>query len=235
MHSKFIRALYSEWGSGVTGTLSAPLFVAAFLTNGVPRLLCAVFATVCLYVAAYLVWAKERERALSLAARIEALEFPPDRPKLSFVKWGPIEPKYLEGDSHPALAMQTGFSLANDGGTALEVKVADFVVGNIQAQSKVVPRIEANATGFAAVWLASPTPVFKWTLDQQLMQAAEDAINTRKVPYGGEYRIPLRVTYRDFGNVDYASEAELIFHHHLSRMEFSATTQSTLGLRIQGK
>lgn len=67
----FVRAFYSSWGSGVTGTLSAPLFVVAFLTNGVPRIASAAFAVACLFVASYIVWAKERKRAQELEGRPE--------------------------------------------------------------------------------------------------------------------------------------------------------------------
>jgi hypothetical protein len=67
---RFLRAIYSQWGSGVTGTLSAPLFILAFITGGTPRIIAAVFAVLCLYVAAYLVWAKEESERRRLEDQI---------------------------------------------------------------------------------------------------------------------------------------------------------------------
>ena len=61
---RFIRAIYSEWGSGVTGTLSAPFFVVALLTSGVPRIASALFAIGCFYYAAYRIWSRT-DRELS--------------------------------------------------------------------------------------------------------------------------------------------------------------------------
>ena len=71
MWKDFIRAFYSSWGSGVTGTASAPLFVIAFMANGVPRYISAAFAIVFLFVASYMVWAKERRYVIELRGRPE--------------------------------------------------------------------------------------------------------------------------------------------------------------------
>ena len=60
MWKDFIRAFYSSWGSGVTGTASAPLFVIAFMTNGVPRYISAAFAIVFLFVASYMVMSQKK-------------------------------------------------------------------------------------------------------------------------------------------------------------------------------
>jgi hypothetical protein len=68
---KFLRAIYSQWGSGVTGSLSAPLFVVAFLTNGAPRSVCAAFAVFSLYMAAYLVWSKEEKEKQKFIEQIQ--------------------------------------------------------------------------------------------------------------------------------------------------------------------
>ena len=65
----------------MTGTLSAPLFVAAFSTSGIPRTVCVAFAVFCFYYAAYLVWSKERKERQRLADQIHAyplLQIAPD-------------------------------------------------------------------------------------------------------------------------------------------------------------
>ena len=71
MWKDFFRAYYSSWGSGVTGTASAPLFVAAFLTSGVPRIASASFAFICFLSASYIVFSKERKRVIELTGRPE--------------------------------------------------------------------------------------------------------------------------------------------------------------------
>jgi hypothetical protein len=68
---RFIRAIFSEWGSGVTGGLSAPLFLFALFVSGVPRIASVVLAVVCLYVAAYRVWEREHSRAIAIQAELE--------------------------------------------------------------------------------------------------------------------------------------------------------------------
>jgi len=71
MWKDFIRAFYSSWGSVVTGMASAPLFVVAFMTNGVPKYASATFAVICIFVASYMVWAKERRSLIELQGRPE--------------------------------------------------------------------------------------------------------------------------------------------------------------------
>ena len=57
---QFIKQMFSEWGSGVTGGLSAPLFLLAFMFDTpTPRLLSASLAVGCLYFASYRVWLGE--------------------------------------------------------------------------------------------------------------------------------------------------------------------------------
>jgi hypothetical protein len=57
--TSFTKAIYSEWGSGVTGSMSAPLFLWALFGSGVPRIATGLLAVLCLYVAAYRVWKRE--------------------------------------------------------------------------------------------------------------------------------------------------------------------------------
>jgi hypothetical protein len=52
------------------------------------------------------------------------------------------------------------------------------------------------------------------------------------MPVGGEFRVHLRATYRDFGNVWYSSEADLIFHHRHAQIEFGSVTQKPLGSTV---
>lgn len=173
----------------------------------------------------------ERSTASNLGRRIEQLEWPPDRPKIAFLDWREVEAQELPPDHHPAMLSQRGFHLFNDGGVALEVRVEDFMIGTTQAKSRIISRIDSHSRGFIPVWLETPSPVLKWEHLHMLKQVAETEIEAHRMPYGHEYRIPIRITYRDFNNLWYSSEADLIFHHHLGRIEFGSVTQSKLGCR----
>jgi len=59
---EFLREVFSEWGSAVTGGLTAPLFLWAILSSGAPRVVLVATAIVCVYVAWYRVWKRERQR-----------------------------------------------------------------------------------------------------------------------------------------------------------------------------
>ena len=59
---RFTREIFSEWGTRVTGTFSAILFVLALLTGGVPHLVSLSFAIVCVYLASYSVWQRTRRQ-----------------------------------------------------------------------------------------------------------------------------------------------------------------------------
>jgi hypothetical protein len=81
MHRRFAKAIFSAWGSKVTGALSAPFFVASFLTSGVYRVVNACFAIGCVYGAAYSVCKREHSRYVALAERIKGfplLQVPQD-------------------------------------------------------------------------------------------------------------------------------------------------------------
>ena len=63
MFEQFIREMFSEWGSGVTGGISSPLFLWAIWTaDPIPRTALAVLALTCVYIATYRVWKREHDR-----------------------------------------------------------------------------------------------------------------------------------------------------------------------------
>lgn len=73
---EYLKAFYSEWGSGVTGSLSAPLFLFSLLVDrSAPRIAAAALAIICLYVASYRVWRRERTRYEQEAAKNVAPRF----------------------------------------------------------------------------------------------------------------------------------------------------------------
>jgi hypothetical protein len=69
----FLKAMFSEWASGVTGSLSAPFFIAALVWPEVryPAIALAVSA---LYVSTFLVWKKERQTSLDLLEKVSSLQ-----------------------------------------------------------------------------------------------------------------------------------------------------------------
>jgi hypothetical protein len=77
----FLKRMYSAWASGITGSLSAPLFLWAVFTNGAPKYVLFGFAVVCLHVAAGIVWWQECRRAEGLRAELDnerSAKFAPD-------------------------------------------------------------------------------------------------------------------------------------------------------------
>jgi hypothetical protein len=71
MLKDYIRAYYKSWGSGLTGSASAPFFIYAIIAKGVPRYLSAAFALCAFLAASYLVWKREREAIVQLQGRPE--------------------------------------------------------------------------------------------------------------------------------------------------------------------
>jgi hypothetical protein len=230
----FLRSFWGQWLTRMSGPLTVPFAVLALYTSQTgPKLLFAAMAILCGLVSAYGVWAAERKARINLEKRIDELEWPSNRPRISFLEWGNVELQYLPTNHHPAMVGQKGFYLSNDGDVALEVRIDAFLIGDTRATSKIIPRIEGHSRGFALIWLASPSPIFTFELAQQLNIAAEAEINAHRMPVNGEYRIHVRATYRDFGNVWYSSEADLSFHRRWLRIEFGPVTQKQLGSKIQ--
>ena len=63
MFEQFIREMFSEWGSGVTGGISSPLFLLAIWTvDPITRTALAMLALICVYTATYRVWKREHDR-----------------------------------------------------------------------------------------------------------------------------------------------------------------------------
>jgi 4-hydroxybenzoate polyprenyltransferase len=59
----FLRAVFAEWGSGVTGAASAPLFLAGlFAPQGTLKIVAEVFAFLCFLYSSFAVWSREHEK-----------------------------------------------------------------------------------------------------------------------------------------------------------------------------
>ncbi len=166
-----------------------------------------------------------------LTAEKSELEWPANRPKITFRGWGNVRLEDLPEDHNPAMLFQKGFYLNNDGGVALEIKIDDFLVGETAATSKTISRIEGSSQGFTPIWMETSSLVFRWDLLTALGTAAVAEIDFHKMKWGEEYRIPLRATYRDFSNIWYSSEAPLIFYHKYSRIEFGPVVQRLIGYK----
>jgi hypothetical protein len=69
---EFLRSAFSEWGSAVTGGISAPLFLWAIFFSASEWLRFAGMTTAaaCVYFSAYRVWKREREARESVEAQL---------------------------------------------------------------------------------------------------------------------------------------------------------------------
>lgn len=227
----FFRAFWAQWFTRMSGPLTVPVAAAAFFVSAMwQKVAFAGLAIMCALVTCYKIWEAEKRTTTVLRKRIADLEWSPDRPKLSFVRWGQVDRDALPDEHHPAMNFQKGFYLQNDGGPALAVTIHDFQVGSETATSITLPRIQQDSVGFVPAYLSSGNPVFKWDLLGAMRTAAELAISQGTLRYGQEYAIPLRVEYRDFNNVGYLSHQELMFHHLYSRISFRPVSQTRLSL-----
>lgn len=226
----FIKAVSHHWGVLVTGGVVIGA-VSTWQATGhqVPPWIYSVIAAAALLIAFFRAWNDQVNIADAALSDKANLEWSADRPKISFTQWGQVEPQQLPADHHPAMIFQHGFHLSNDGGVALELKMDEFSVGTYSTNSNVVPRLEAHSNGFVPIWLDGESPGSKWRLDEALSRSVEQEINASRLHYGQAYRVHVRITYRDFSNFGYSSEADLIFHDRFRRIEFSAPVQRKLG------
>ena len=147
--SSFVRSIGSQWITRMSGPLTVPFaLVALFVPQTWLKASSAVLAILCASVSSYGVWSQERKARNVAEKQKEELEWPPDRPKISFTRWGQVE------NESGARVSQHGFYLANDGGAALEVNVERFSIDQtLSASGATVARIEGGKQGFAPIWL----------------------------------------------------------------------------------
>ena len=73
----FLRAIFANWFTGMSGPISVPLSVAAyFVPNSVAQVLLALTALVCAIFTAYWVWQTERKKTVELQIEIQRLNKP---------------------------------------------------------------------------------------------------------------------------------------------------------------
>ena len=151
MLKDFIRAFYVSWGSGVTGTASAPLFAIAFFTNGIPRVLSVVLASLCFLSASYLIWVREKKRVVQLEKEVADLQGRPEV-SLNILRMG------------GTLGGEWLFRLTNaSDNTAINVSLTSVTDGSVRYEFDPIPSIvkspaSSNMSYHAIVPLASPLP-----------------------------------------------------------------------------
>jgi hypothetical protein len=222
--------------------MSGPLTVPfAALSLYVPQTwlkgLFAGSAIVCGLVSSYGVWSQERKARNVAEQRVQELELPTDRPKLSFKSWGQVRQEFLPPgvvQDKPALLFQHGFYLANDGGAALEVTVKEFSVGSRTAYGSTVARIEGGAVGFSPIMIKNEL-MGRHALDLALGVAWAEKVNSKEVQYVDPLVILVSVDYRDFNDVWYRTSSELVSTYRKETtagwIEFRAPKQESLGKR----
>lgn len=165
---------------------------------------------------------------------------PPDRPRVCIAAWSEIP------NEHPIglRAGQTGFQLANDGGTAYEISIDQFTIAPSKtANGESVPRIPAHAHAFALVWQDGFSHLAIATGKWDLLGAMREAAGEPWGLYGGpDYTIMVSVTYRDAaGTWWYRSTTPLTYirsqnrlatgtpqHHTYARSKKALTTDNDL-------
>ena len=74
----FVRAVWSEWFTAMSGPLSVPAAVAAlWIENPTAKIILGLTAFVCVWAASYAVWKKEREKVLAFEEKA-SLQFSPN-------------------------------------------------------------------------------------------------------------------------------------------------------------
>jgi hypothetical protein len=231
----FLSSFGGQWFTRMSGPLTVPFAAAAFY---VPQTwlkgLFAALAIVCALVSSYGVWSQERKARILLEKRVQELEFPPDRPKLSFKSWGQVRPEFLSTGAKTSSLLQHGFYLANDGGAALEVTVKEFSVGSRFAYGSTIARIEGGAVGFSPIMIKNEL-MGRHALDIALGIAWAEKVNSNEVQYVDPLVILVSVDYRDFNDVWYRTSSELVSHYRPGTtegwIEFTAPKQESLGTR----
>lgn len=157
----------------------------------------------------------------------------PNRPKLSFARWGQIpahDPRARQIDPRVVgQFLQNGFHLLNDGDPAYEVTVEPFKFGAFTARSsETVARIGKEG-GFVMIQvdqlqsLQSSHSPGRWDLQGAI--AIESAHANKAAVYERDYTVMVRIEYRDANNVWYHSEAEMRFIPSQQRLDFGHPTQ----------
>lgn len=157
------------------------------------------------------------EESKSKQTRIDALEWPADRPQISFERWGALE----EGG---IARTQRGFHLVNHGSTAaLDVSVEGLSVGSAKWVSKPVPIIEQRQKGFAFFWEEGSQHNFtKW----DLLEAISKEVNSSPVSiHAPDPTFDVSVTYRSFDNAHYRTRCTLTFIRSQRMLSLGAPKQ----------
>lgn len=222
---RYFFAIAHHWGSLVTGgTLIGLLgiwqstghFVGIWVYWGI--------AIGALLMASFKAWDEQLANVETLSNKNKKLEWPSNRPQISFLKWGQVERE------SGAAIFQHGFYLENHGGPALEVKVERFEVADGQwADSKAIPTIGHDSIGFAPVWLENVSPIVRFSLDVALEAAVEKQIKDGRLQWAEDYCIKVSAVYRDFNHVWYKSKTKLRYLAKQNRITFDAVTQESRG------
>ena len=75
--SDFLRAFFAEWSFAMSGPFSIPLAVIGILSpNEIAKVVLLAMSLICLVVASFLIWRRERLRALDAKPRLDILYEP---------------------------------------------------------------------------------------------------------------------------------------------------------------
>lgn len=124
-------------------------------------------------------------------------------PQLTIERWA-----NHQNPVHPNDAIQYGFYIRNFGETAYTVKVESFTITTPYGASQKVSSVEASSIandneGFVPVFIENSSPVFRWHLEELLLESY-NRTHTQHV-------IPISITYADARGRHYRASWELIY------------------------
>jgi hypothetical protein len=221
---KFLKASGKKGISLMTGGIFSLSIAVYEHLEGASLIFLLFFGVGCIAVllGSYFAWDEENKRADAALFKIHDLEKPPNRPQVSFSRWGQRE------TGTGSQLFQYGFYLNNHGGVALQVFIEKFKIGKFSVTNEPLPEIPAGMNGFIPIWLEEKGPLTKYNIKEVLEAYWEERFNDHKVAWGQPVEIAVSVIYRDFANLGYRSECDLKYHKGV--VTFSSVIQTSLGL-----
>jgi hypothetical protein len=218
---QFCQSVLRHWGTLVTGgAIIGGIGIWQGSGNAVNPWVYWTIAIIALVIACFKTWNDQVDIAQKAVAAKDALEWPENRPMISFDSWGQVE-----GETGSAI-FQHGFYVTNHGGPALEVTLERFEIDDqVWATSRTVSQIGAGSQGFCMVWIEEAPVLAKFMLNHYLEKAVVTRLNSNRLHYGEVYEVPVSVIYRDFNMVWYRSKTALRYFHKRDRIEFGPPIQ----------
>lgn len=157
-------------------------------------------------VAAYGAWDHENLKLEKAECKLSELEeqLTDKGPQLTIERWGAHQ-----NPVHPNDAIQHGFYMRNFGETAYSVKVESFTIATPYGMRQRISSVETSNIandneGFVPVFIENRSPVFRWQLEELLLESCSGQADAKPV-------IPIAVIYIDARGRHYRATWDLIY------------------------